>query len=331
MAPQEKSMGKKANPAVIGAFVVGAIALAVIGLAVFGSGQMFKHNVKFICFFTGTVNGLNEGAPVRFKGVDVGSVTEIRLRFGAQTIADLSKIQEGVRIPVLIELDPDRIAMQGAVADFRDPATMKRLIDVGLRAQLNSQSLVTGLLFVQLDFHPEFPAKYEVPPGSKPQEIPTIPTTMEQVQSVAAQIIDKLDQIHFDTMVKSATDVLDGVQKVVNAPELKQTIETLPATMANINQVVNSLHELTVRIDSKQGPVFDSLKGTSDAANATLEQARLTLQTVQTLVDPASPLAAQLSASLQEITKAARSMRLLTDYLERNPSSVVRGRSVKEE
>ena len=75
-------MGKKANPAVIGAFVVGAVVLAVAGLLVFGSGKMFKHTVKFVCFFPGAVDGLNVGAPVRFKGVEVGSVIDVRLRLG---------------------------------------------------------------------------------------------------------------------------------------------------------------------------------------------------------------------------------------------------------
>lgn len=321
-------MGKKANPAVIGAFVVGAIALAVIGLVVFGSGRMFKHNAKFVCFFTGNVNGLNVGAPVRFKGVDVGSVTDIRLRFEQGPTIELAQIQQGVRIPVFIEIDADKVALQGGRRDLRDPARAKQLIDLGLRAQLNAQSLVTGLLFVQLDFFPDKPAIFVLPPGSTPTEIPTIPTTMEQVQSAAAQIIRKLEEIHFDDMVKSATRALDGINGVVNSPGLKQTIETLPTTVANVNQTVTSLRELVVRIDTKQGPLFDSLKETSDKTGATLEQARLTLQAVQRVTDPGSPLAAQLAASLQEISGAARSLRLLTDSLERNPSSVVRGRDV---
>ena len=321
-------MGKKANPAVVGGFVVGAIALAVIGVAVFGSGQMFKHNVKFICFFTGTVSGLNVGAPVRFKGVDVGSVTDIRLRLGGEGVVQRTDVEKGVRIPVFIEIDQDKIALQGGRGRLDEPEQVKHLIDLGLRAQLNAQSLVTGLLFIQMDFYPDQPANFVMPPGSKPQEIPTMPTTMEQVQSAAAEIIHKLDQMHFEEMVKSVHDVLDGVNTVVNSPALKQTIEKLPATVANVDQTVTSLHDLAERLDSKQGPFFDSLKGTSDKTSATLEQARLTLQTVQTLVDPGSPLATQLSASLQEISSAARSMRLLADYLERNPGSLVRGRDV---
>lgn len=324
-------MGSKANPAVIGAFVVGAVALAVVSLLVFGSGRMFRSTAKFICFFPGAVDGLNVGAPVKFKGVEVGSVTDIRLRLGeAPKLAEVQQVAIGVRIPVTIEIDNDKVASQGAKRDLRDPAAVKELINLGLRAQLNAQSLVTGLLFVQIDFHPEQPANFVLPPDSKPPEIPTIGTTMEQIQSAAAEIIRKLKDMHFETMVQSATEMLDGVKNVVNAPGLKQTIETLPATVANVNETLTSVRELSTRLDRSQAPLLESLKGTSDKTGATLEQMRVTLQTVQTLVDPGSPLATQLSASLEEIAGAARSMRLLADYLERNPSSVVRGRDVNE-
>lgn len=321
-------MGRKANPAVIGAFVVGAIALAVIGVLVFGSGQMFKHNVKIICFFSGTVNGLNVGAPVKFKGVDVGSVKDIRLRFGNVFVSDAETVSQGVRIPVFLEIDPDKLTTQGARRDFRDPKRVRELIDLGLRAQLNAQSIVTGLLFIQLDFHPEVPATFYLPAGSEDMEIPTMPTTLERVQSAAAEVIRKLEDIRFDAMVKSATEVLEAIKNVVNSPGLKQTLETLPTTVDNVNEAVTSLRRLTMQLNEKQGPLLESLKVTSDKTGLALDQAQVTLRSVQTFVDSRSPFAVQLSASLQEVAGAARSLRLLADYLERNPSAVVRGKDM---
>jgi paraquat-inducible protein B len=322
MASKEKSMGKKANPAVIGGFVVGAIALAVIGLVVFGSGQLFKNTSKYVCFFSGAVDGLNVGAPVKFKGVEIGSVADIRLRLPGQPPREAG---EAIRIPVTIEIDNERMKALGG-QERRD---IKKLVDLGLRAQLNAQSLVTGLLFVQLRFDPEVPAVFVLPPGSKIPEIPTAPTAMEQIQSAAETLFNKLEEVHVEQLVTSLTETVDTIKALVATPELKQTLQALPATEANVNQAVTSMRELVARIDTKQGPLFDSLKGTSDKAGATLEQARLTLQTVQTMADPGSPLATQLSAALQEITGASRSVRLLADYLERNPSSIVRGRSVE--
>jgi paraquat-inducible protein B len=318
-------MGKKANPAVIGAFVVGAIALAVTGLLVFGSGRLFRHTAKFICFFPGAVDGLNVGAPVKFKGVEIGSVTDIRLRLGDTRAVERSDVSKGVRIPVFIEIDPEKTQGKRNVGD---PKQVKELIDLGLRAQLNAQSLVTGLLFVQLDFRPDTPATLVLPPGSVPTEIPTIPTQLEQFKSAAEQILRKLEDAHLENLVKSASDTVDGINRIVSAPGLTQAVAALPATVTNVNQTVTSLRELAVRLDNSQGLFFQSLDRTSNKTAVTLEQARATLQTVQGLIDPGSPLASQLTASLREVAGAARSLRLLADYLERNPSAIVRGRDV---
>ena len=108
-------MGSKANPAVIGAFVVGAVALAVTGALVFGSGGLFKQMTRIVCFFSGDVSGLRIGAPVQFKGVEIGSVADVRIRIGEQT-GQLSpeSVSQGIRIPVIIEIDNDKLAAGGA-------------------------------------------------------------------------------------------------------------------------------------------------------------------------------------------------------------------------
>jgi paraquat-inducible protein B len=322
-------MGRKANPTLIGAFVVGAIALVVAGLLVFGSGQMFKRTRKFVCFFTGAVDGLNVGAPVKFKGVEIGSVVDIRLRLEGQPEVDPQQLAKGLRIPVIIELDEGKLVGRGAVAFTTNPARFKQAIDAGLRAQLNSQSLVTGLLFVQLDFRPDTPADFVLPPGSEYAEIPTVPTALEQVRSAAEHLMRRLDQLDVEAIVRSVTEAVDGVNHLVNAPALKATIESLPETVANVNKAVGSVRDFTTRLDTQAGPFLASLKTTSDRTNEALVQMRTTLQTVQVFVDPGSPLASQITSALQELTSAARSVRLLADYLERNPSAVVRGKDVK--
>jgi paraquat-inducible protein B len=179
-------MGRKANPAVIGAFVVGAVVLAVAGVLIFGSGQLFKNTSRYVCFFPGNVDGLNVGAPVKFKGVEIGSVVDIRLRLPEQP--PVAAVPKEFRIPVTIEIDNRRVEALGFSA-HRD---IKQVVERGLRAQLNAQSLVTGLLFVQLRFDPETPPVFVLPPGSKLDEIPTMPTAMEQVQSAAENVFSDL-------------------------------------------------------------------------------------------------------------------------------------------
>lgn len=322
-------MGSKASPAVIGAFVVGAVALAVVGVLVFGSGRLFSHTTRAVCFFSGDVSGLKVGAPVKFKGVDIGQVADIRLRLRDDPRALSSeKVAAGIRIPVVVEIDNERLTAQGA-QPLLDRHRLKGLIDLGLRAQLVSQSMVTGLLQIQLDFHPGTPATYELGPDSEMTEIPTIPTSLQQIQSAAQDIIRKLEDMHFERLVETATAALDGINKTVQSPGLQETVQKLPETLASINQAVTSLRELTVRIDREQGPLLRSLRETSEKTGTTVEQARATLAIMQATIAPNSPLAVDLTASLREVTQAARSVRLLADLLERDPSVLVRGRGTE--
>ena len=324
-------MGSKANPVTIGAFVVGAVILAVAGVLIFGSGQLFKNTGEYVLFFPGAVDGLNVGAPVKFKGVEIGSVKDIRLRFGEQALASAKQVAEGIRIPVIIEIDYGKISGRGGTSAATSVQGIRKLIDLGLRGQLNAQSLVTGLLFVQLNFDPDAPAVFVLPPGGDLPEIPTIPTAMEAVQTAAEDVFRQLQAAHIDKLVTSLTATSDNINNVVATPELKAALQVLPATVANLNQTVTDIRELTRHVDTKAGPLLDSLKGTSDKGGVALDQARVTLQTVDGFVEPESPLSTQLSGSLQEVSDAARALRLLATYLERNPSALVRGRDVSSQ
>lgn len=318
-------MGRKVNPAAIGAFVVGAVALAVIGAVVFGSGRLFKQTTKVVCFFSGDLSGLNVGAPVRFKGVEVGSVADIRIRISEErTKLSAEAIAQGIRIPVIMEIDNDKLTAGGSLP--LDRSRLKQLIELGLRAQLTSQSLVTGLLLVRLDFYPDTPPVFVLPPDSALLEIPSVPTSMQQVQAAAQEVIRKLEGIDFKKLVVSMTDAINGVKRLVDSPGLQKTVDELPATVETVNQAVASLRDLATRFDREQGPLVQSLRETSDQTAVALQQAQATFRAAQALIDPNAPLAVELTASLREITAAARSVRLLVEYLERNPSALVRGR-----
>jgi paraquat-inducible protein B len=310
-------MGRKANPVVIGAFVVGAVALAVIGTVVFGSGRLFADTTPFVMYFSGSVDGLSVGSPVKFKGVEIGGVTSIQLDLG-----------EEARIPVWIEVDNKKIVAHGAEKWSSDQRLLRSAVERGLRAQLNSQSIVTGLLFVQLDYHPDEPAVFVAPPEAAMPEIPTIPTTLEQAQQAAAEIIANLRQIDFDGFGKALRASIDGINATVNAPGLQKALQSLPDTLASLNATLASVEKLANNLDQKSGPLLTSLQQTSQQSTRAVEQAQKTLQSVQGLADAGSPLAGQLVGVLEELRGTARSIRLLADYLERNPSALVRGREV---
>jgi paraquat-inducible protein B len=305
-------MSRRANPTLVGAFVVGAGILAVIAVAVFGSGRLFRESYPFVLYFQGSVNGLNPGAPVKFKGVEVGSVKRIMVRF-EQTAGEVS-------IPVFIEVDADKLARAGVQAEFTSEA-MQAAIEQGLRGRLEAQSLVTGLLFVNLDYFPGTPARLVGAAGGLP-EIPTLPTTIEEATQIAKQIIERLADLDLEALVASATKTLDSLSALAGSKEAKNAVASLDATLA-------SLRELSQRLDQTIGPLGESLRTTAEETRKLEEQLARTLRSVEHLVEPGSPLTQQLGGALQDVSAAARSVRTLADSLERNPGSLVRGRSAE--
>ncbi len=313
-------MSRRANPAVVGLFVIGAVVLVVAGIVLFGSGRFFRQTCTFVCYFTGNVNGLNLGAPVKFKGVEVGSVTKISIKFEQQAA--------GVRIPVLIELDEAKISHAGGTAKVSSDVILEA-VHSGLRAQLETQSLVTGLLFVQLDFFPNTPAQLVAENGEIP-EIPTVPTTLEQAQQAIKDIIARLDKVDFDKLVTSIENLVDSAtgaarsfEQLAGSPEVKSAISSADKALTKVGDLADSL-------DREIGPLAKNFGATSERTRETLGELDTTLKQTRTIIQPYSPLAYELARSLQEFAAAARSVRLLADLLNRDPSALVRGRAIPE-
>ena len=171
-------MSKTANKTVIGAFVIGAVTLLVIAVLIFGSGQFFKNTLCYELFFQGTVQGLDVGSPVVFRGVKIGSVTSIGLEFNTKLLA--------FDIPVTIEIEPAKAKRLGPPPK-KEGELLNPLIDKGLRGQLQTLSLVTGQLAVALDFFPNQPARF-VSIQKKYPEIPTVPSTFEQLTKTIQEL-----------------------------------------------------------------------------------------------------------------------------------------------
>jgi paraquat-inducible protein B len=156
-----------------------SLALAVTALAVLGSGQLFKQSHNFICFFQGSVNGLKVGAAVKIRGVEIGSVSAIRLR-PLPSEGQLKPSSYALApIPVIIDIDESQLKAQGASGAGLRPAELNALVKRGLRAQLQTESLLTGLLYIDLDAHPRAPLNLMLEPGTGGYpEIPTPKITL---------------------------------------------------------------------------------------------------------------------------------------------------------
>ena len=325
-------MAKRANPAFVGAFVIGAIALGVAAVAILGSRNLFQQSHQFVCFFDGNVNGLRVGAAVKFKGVEIGEVREILLSLNAATgPVNLGNSNE-IKIPVVIQLDEGRILKRGAsYINVVDPAGMKLAISRGLRAQLATESLLTGLLYIDLDMHPGSPERFAASQNNSAyMEIPTLPTALEQAQSVAMKLMDQLDKVHLDQLVVTATQALAAVRNLATSEDLKESLASLKQTGQSLDRTSESIRTLTVHLDREIGPMGASIQTTAQNADATFKKTQLTLAHLDDTLRPDAPLLYQANHTMVDLSEAARAIRQLAEYLERNPDAFVRGRSYQK-
>lgn len=331
-------MAKPASKTLIGAFVVGAVALVVAAIALFGSGKLLAERPRFVMFFPGSVNGLEIGSPVQFRGVKIGEVVGISASFNPK---DLS-----IMIPVYVETDP---ASMRVPEQYRHLVTGKRyefighLVKKGLKAQLRMKSLITGQLYVAVDFYPGKQARFTGLDRRYP-EIPTIPSTSEVLMAT-------LEQVPLTDITNKLLKVTEGVERIVNSPEIKGSLKNLDASLARLSGLIGkvdsevkplaaSLRDTSTAArdafaqaqktlalsDGKPGEVAENLNNTLKKADATLEEIRLGIVTYEKLADRNMNLGYDVSKTLREIDGAASSIRALTEFLERHPEALVKGK-----
>jgi paraquat-inducible protein B len=320
------SRSKRASPTLVGVFVLGALVFALAGLAVFGSGKLFRRTETFVAVFSGSVNGLSVGAPVKFRGVQLGSVSQILLSIQGVTLPDL-------RIPVFLEFDQRTAERLGAMVNPADPARLASLIDSGLRAQLQLESIVTGVLYVELDLFPDSPANFYLPKDSGYREIPTQPALLQEASQTAADLVAKLRDIDFDGLVDSAREAARSISELAGSPELRDAIMATRDTMVRARTTLASANETLVDLRGRIGPLAGRVDGGVAQLQQTLKGLDRTLVSVQgtlagfdAVIDPRAPLVYQATTTLEELSDAARSVRQLADFLDRNPNALLTGR-----
>jgi paraquat-inducible protein B len=334
-------MSKQANKTVIGIFVVGAIALVVVAIVVLGSGKFFKKTLKAVCYFEGSVGGLNVGAPVVFKGVKIGSVTDVILRFETSKLIFV--------IPVYIEIESDKFAVIGARPQQLGQ-NLKTFIDRGLRASLEMQSIVTGQMQVGLDFHPDKPAKF-VGVDTKTPEIPTVATPMQE-------LAQKIQKLPIEEIFDKLASAIDGIDKLVKSPEIPEAIRSVNLAVGDVRKLVknvdgqvgplasnlndavqdirklvqnadgtvNEVRGVVKNVDNRIGPLVTSIEKSIQSADATLILAQKAIEKIEGTAGEDSTLVYELNKTLEEFHALARSVRGLSDHLERHPESVLWGK-----
>lgn len=291
-------MPAKTSPTLIGAFVLGALALIVAAAFLFGSGLLFKQRRLAVTYFQGSVGGLQNGAPVNFRGVRVGSVANVVLELDARTL--------DARIPVYLDLEPDRLTWVGGEPVATD---VSQLVDKGLRARLAMQSVVTGQMEVALDFLPDSPAKLV---GADLPEIPSAPSEFEALK----QTVSELPLAEIANRVDA---VLARLDHLLASGDLERGVAALAGSMTELQGLLGD-----VRDGAK--PILADVLETSRATRRLVEQGTATLTNAQGLLARDARSRQDLETALGNLADASRSFRSFADKIERNPNALVIGR-----
>jgi paraquat-inducible protein B len=325
-------MSKKANPTIIGLFFAIGLVLAVGGLLIFSSRSLFHPQYKTILYFNASLKGLNPGAPVKFRGVAIGSVVDILIRHN-QATTDFS-------MPVVIAIDK-KLAQIKSDEELRigDKANLDRVIGEGLRARLDSESLVTGVLYVALDIIPNAPPPTFHQLTPEYQEIPTVPSDLQQFMAGVAHLdlqglseklggmltrIDLLlSQLDMPAINAGITNLLGSANHLVTTPDLTNSLTSLRRTLDQADVLLQ-------HVDSRVDPLVDSATNTLSDARKTLADLRVSLQNISDLLGPDSSVRPSLTQALEELGNASRSVADLADLLKRDPNALLVGRKSRD-
>jgi paraquat-inducible protein B len=310
------SRGRRASPTLIGLFVLGAIALSMAVIVVWGSGRFFRNTKPFVCYFTGSVSGLNPGAPVKFRGVQIGTVTDMRFRLAQAEAASPDEF----RIPVWFEIDLKQLSdLRGGRPVRLDRARFDQLIEEGLRAQLQSESFVTGVLYVGLDFFPGSPAVLVHADLPDVFEVPTMPTTLERASQALTRLMTRIENTDLEGILRSVHQAVDGLNDLVRSPEIVRTV-------VSAREALVSIRKLADGVEPNVQPTMQGLNATTASARASLQRLDAALVDLRALIDTQGPLTVGLTQTLVDLGDAAQSVRDLASYLDRKPNAVLTGR-----
>lgn len=339
-------MSKPINPVAVGGFTVGALALLVVGLLMFGGGQLLRTDkTRFVVFFDTSLNGLDIGAPVKMQGVKIGEVVELSIQIDPKNL----KIYK----PVVVEIDRNSFTGTGgvkfptALMHGQQEKNRDDLVKAGFRARLETQSLLTGLLYVDIDLHPDKPPLFVNLNYKGIVEFPGIPKTTDELRNTAEEVAKKLRELPLDQIVLDLSESLKEIKNLLASEDVKKSKAALARTLEEMDKTVTTLNRnlepmlkdtnTTIRntnllmqdsramvqdIRSDIKPILASTDKTLKAAALALNRADESMANVNEAIGPESAL----NETLEALRDASRSIEGLTDYLERHPESLISGK-----
>lgn len=257
--------------------------------------------------FAGSVQGLQAGAPVLMRGLTVGHVAAVRLEYDEN--------KQELHIPVDIDIEPDLVARTYAVIDGKpmDEAAVRKLVATqvtkGLRGRLASGNLLTGQKLVSFDYEPGNPP---TAPGTERSDLPTVASSdLDSLTRSAGQVMDKVAALPLDALLADLRGTLQSISGVAGSPDLARSLAALAKALGSADTLMRDA-------DRQLPQLVKSLRGVATAAQGTLNSANGLLG--------GGGGQADLAGVMRQLNDAARSFRVLADYLERHPEALLRGK-----
>ncbi len=327
-------MSMRANPTAIGMFLLGALVIAIVGTAVLASATWFQQRTTFISYFPESVNGLENGAPVKFQGVPVGSVSAIDIQIDPR--------DDSFQVPVVYEIDLKKLTTSaGTYVNLIDTTVLRQQIAKGLRAQLQMESFVTGVLYLELSYRMD-----STPPrlADGTTELPQIPSTPSLMSAIgggagsllseAMKIMNRVNGLLADVNMKDLNVAVvksaQAVEMLVTSPEIRATMKQLPGATAQLNRTMIEAQRLAERATSAIDPLQTQVNGVSTEAISTLQTLRKTLDETHGLLSADTGPGYALTGALTSLRETADALKLLITSLEQNPDMLIRGKKPPE-
>lgn len=328
-------MSKPINHTLIGAFVIGALLLLIGSILSVSSCTFNKRTYPFVVYLTDSLNGLSINSDVKFKGVKIGRVQKILLNFQDRPKSNFS-------IPVIIEIDESSLQSPKILPDSALVERVEKSIDEGLRARIQPANLLTGMLYIELDYFPDTPKIYRADGKSEYPEIPTIPSNMSQMLKSVAQILENVSKIDFKAFSDSLKETANNLNASVNAIEFEKINDNivqastaaqrlladprLSSILSNAERITQSTAKLSEQIEANFEPIQADLRKTADELQTTLNHISDTMLAVQsTIGGPRNSIGQEFTETLDQLNEAARAVRELSDYLRSHPNSLLWG------
>ncbi len=321
---------KKNRSLAIGAFIVGAILLVFIALLFFSGGRFFADKKRVVMYFEGSVQGLQVGAPVKLKGVVLGEIIDISINF--------EQDNKTVYTAVIADLVMKRINSDGANVEEN---FFEEAIQGGLRAQLNFQSFLTGLLYVELDFYPDSELTlYAI--QKEHQEIPTIGTSFEEI-SRTFQELDLKGLVHnLNNLTEQVSNMVANGQVAETLSSFNRLATSLEQTSGNADKelarlsakmdtTLTELNTLIRELNTQTPDMLASLKGSLEELNKSMQSFDQAAANIEHAFSEDAPLLNQLTRTLEDMSRSSQAFRSLSETLEQQPEALLRGRSIMPE